>query len=124
MGELGAVFAGGVAGALARTGLAQAWSTAPGGWPWATLVANVAGAFVLGLVLARTRTGTPLRGLLGPGLCGALTTFSTLQVELVRLLGSGHVVRALAYGAVSLVLGLAALDAGRRRLGGPVEADQ
>ena len=107
---LTAVFIGGVAGALARAGVADALAHDPGGWPWATLVVNVAGAFVLGWVAARNYR----RALLGQGFCGALTTFSTFQLELLQMLDRDRLGLAAAYAAVSLALGLAAAELGRR----------
>lgn len=116
--EVVAVFAGGVAGALARAGLAHTWTHAPGQWPWATFLVNVAGAFVLGAVAAAFRRGPGRAGvpraLLGTGVCGALTTFSTLQVELVLMLRDGDPGLALGYGSATLVVGLAAVWAGDR----------
>ncbi len=109
-----AVFLGGAAGAVARVALAQGWPAEPGTWPWATFAANVAGAGLLGAVEARTPPSGPVRGLLGPGLCGALTTFSALQVELAVLLDAGHAALAGSYAAASLGAGLLALVAGRR----------
>ena len=108
---LAAVFAGGVAGTLARLALLEALPVDPGAFPWATFLANVAGAFLLGVV---AREGGPRGALLGPGLCGALTTFSTLQVELLLLLDGGQVALAAGYGAASLAAGLAAVTAGAR----------
>jgi CrcB protein len=109
--ELTAVFAGGCAGALARVALSEAWPADPGSWPWATLLVNVAGAFVLGLVVS----GGPRGALLGPGFCGALTTFSTLQLEVLEMLDDGRVALAAAYLAVSVAAGLCAVEiAGRR----------
>ena len=107
---LTAVFIGGVAGALARAGVADALAPDPGHWPWATLIVNVAGAFVLGWVAARSYR----RALIGQGFCGALTTFSTFQLELLQMLDHGRAGLALAYAAVSLALGLAAAELGRR----------
>jgi fluoride exporter len=104
------VFAGGVAGALARAGVVEALPHDPGQWPWATLLVNVAGAFVLGAVAAR---GFRL-GLLGQGFCGALTTFSTFQLELLQMLDGGRIGLALASAAVSLALGVGAAELGRR----------
>ena len=86
MRELAAVFIGGVVGALARAGVAEALPPAPGHWPWATLLVNVAGAFVLGAVAARGYR----RALLGQGFCGALTTFSAFQLELLHMLDAGR----------------------------------
>jgi len=113
-----AVFAGGAIGAVARVALAQAWAAEQATWPWATFVANVLGAGLLGAVEARRDLSGPARGLLGPGLCGALTTFSTLQVELVLLLDAGRAPLAAAYAAASLAAGLAALVGGRRLASG------
>ncbi len=118
MRELAAVFVGGALGALARTGLGEAWPVVPGQWPWATFGVNVAGCLVLGAVMVLTAPGTARRGLLGPGLCGGLTTFSTLQLELADLLRDGEGVLAAAYAATSVIMGLAALEAGRRLAGG------
>ena len=110
--ELGAVFAGGMAGALARAGLNQAWPPPAGHWPWATFLANVAGAALLGWVVAGRRH----HRLLGTGFCGALTTFSTLQLELLRMLDAGRIGLALLYVAASIAAGLVAVGvAGRAR---------
>jgi CrcB protein len=102
--DLLAIFAGGCAGALVRAGLATALP--PGsGWPWATFAVNVAGAFILALVYDRAR----LRPLVGTGFCGALTTFSAVQIELFDMLDAGRVGLATAYGAASLAAGYAAV---------------
>jgi len=110
--ELTAIFLGGVLGTLARVALAEAFPHAPAAWPWPTLAVNLFGAFALGWTVARlppTRYGRPF---LGIGVCGALTTFSTLQLELLRMLDAGEALRALAYGAASLAGGLALARAG------------
>lgn len=113
--QLGAIFAGGALGALARVALAELAPHAPAGWPWATLAANVAGAFLLGLVLARPPAAGPdapasrSRAFLGTGVCGALTTFSAFQLELLRMLDEGATGLALGYAATSLAAGLAAV---------------
>jgi len=113
--EIAAVFAGGFVGAIARAGLVEALPHAPGEWPWATFIVNVAGAFALGYVVTRLQERLPLsayrRPLLGTGFCGALTTFSTLQLELLRMLDGGHVALALAYSAISLAAGFLAVAA-------------
>lgn len=113
-----ALLVGGFVGTVLRALLADAWAHDPSSWPWATLTVNVVGALVLGLVVAllRTRPTASLywRPLLGTGLCGGLTTFSTLQLELVRMADADAVGLAAAYLAVSLVLGLAAVTAGLR----------
>ena len=104
------MFAGGIVGALARALVVETIPHDPGQWPWATLLVNVAGAFVLGLVAARGFR----RVLIGQGFCGALTTFSTFQLELLQMLDAGRDGLALAYAAVSLAAGLAAAELGRR----------
>jgi CrcB protein len=113
--ELAAIFAGGAAGALTRAGVAEALPHHAGQWPWATFVVNIAGAFVLAWVVTRLQERLPLsayrRPLLGTGLCGALTTFSTVQVELLDLVDGGHGGLALAYAASSIACGFAAVFA-------------
>jgi CrcB protein len=108
-----AVFAGGCVGALARAGLAEALPPGAGGWPWGTFVANLAGAFVLGWVAAILHRGRR-RAFLATGFCGALTTFSTFQLELFELLDRDRVAVAAGYAAASVVLGLYAVLLGRR----------
>ena len=108
-----AVFAGGCLGALARAGLAELLPPAAGGWPWGTFVANLAGAFVLGWVAAVLHRGRR-RAFLATGVCGALTTFSGLQLELLELLDRGRLGVAAGYAGASLALGLWAVLLGRR----------
>jgi fluoride exporter len=110
--ELLAIFAGGFAGAVARALIGDALAPgAPGDWPWATFLVNVAGAALLGYLVTRLQERLPLsawrRPLLGTGLCGALTTFSTMQVELLRMLDRGRVGLALGYAAASVAAGFA-----------------
>jgi CrcB protein len=111
--ELAAVFAGGFAGAIARAALLDALPHRAGEWPWATLAANVVGAFALGYFTTRLQERLPLsayrRPLLGTGVCGALTTFSTLQLELLTMLDEGRSGLAAAYVLVSVAAGFAAV---------------
>lgn len=113
-----ALLAGGFVGTVLRALLADAWVHDPTAWPWSTFVVNVAGALLLGIVVAvlRSRPAASLswRPLLGTGLCGGLTTFSALQLELVAMAEGGAAGRAAAYLAASLVLGLAMVVAGLR----------
>jgi len=106
-----AVFAGGCAGALARAGLARALPTH--GWPWSTFAANVVGTSALALFATRLQERLPpstyRRPFLGTGVCGALTTFSTLQIEVIRMARAGNDARAAAYYAASLAAGLASM---------------
>jgi fluoride exporter len=111
--ELAAIFAGGFLGAVARAELAEALPHDSGDWPWATFIVNVAGAFLLGYFVTRLQERLPLsayrRPLLGTGLCGALTTFSTMQVELLRMLDDDRIALALSYAVVSVGAGFAAV---------------
>jgi fluoride exporter len=111
--ELAAIFAGGAVGALARAALVEWLPPHAGRWPWATFAVNVAGAFLLGYFATRLQERLPLsaykRPLLGTGLCGALTTFSTMQLEMVRMLDRGSLALALGYAGASVVAGFAAV---------------
>ncbi len=113
-----ALLAGGFVGAVLRALLADAWPHDPAAWPWATFVVNLVGCLLLGVVVAQLRDRPTAslywRPLLGTGLCGGLTTFSALQLELVRMAEHGASVLAGAYLAVSIALGLAAVVAGLR----------
>jgi CrcB protein len=103
-----AIYAGGVLGALVRVGLAQATPHGPGGWPWGTFAANMAGALLLGYFIARLRDH-PEDSLAHPfltiGVCGTLTTFSTLQLELFEMVDGGHLGLATAYVGATLAAG-------------------
>jgi fluoride exporter len=105
--ELTAIFAGGALGTLARVGLAEAFPNAPAVWPWTTFAVNLLGALVLGWAVARLPLASHGRPFLGIGVCGALTTFATFQLELLRMLDAGDWTLALAYAAASLAGGLA-----------------
>jgi CrcB protein len=107
--ELAAIFAGGIVGAVVRAGLAELVPHPPGAWPWATFTVNVVGALLLGYFVTRLQERLPVsrypRPLLGTGLCGALTTFSTMQVELVEMLERGHLALAAGYAGASVATG-------------------
>ena len=111
--ELAAIFAGGFIGAIARAELGEALPAGGADWPWATFIANIAGAFLLGYFATRLQERLPLsayrRPFLGTGICGALTTFSTFQLELLRMLDDGRIALALGYAATSVALGFAAV---------------
>lgn len=113
--ELAAVFAGGAIGTLARVALELLADPDPARWPWPTFVVNVVGAFLLGYFTTRLTERLPVssyrRPLLGTGLCGGLTTFSTMQVETVAMLEHGHWGLAAGYTAASLAAGLLAVYA-------------
>ena len=110
--ELAAVFAGGALGSLARAGLSTLLVPNPAAWPWPTFTVNIVGAFLLGYFVTRLLERLPVssyrRPLLGTGICGGLTTFSTMQVETVKMLEHQHYVLAVGYTAVSIAAGLLA----------------
>ena len=77
-----------------------------------TLLVNVVGSALLGVLLGLRDASPAVLALVGTGFCGALTTFSTLGADVVRLLEERALGRALAYLAATLVLGLGAAAAG------------
>jgi fluoride exporter len=113
--RLAAIYAGGAIGALARVGLAEAAPHGAGAWPWATFAVNMGGALLLGYFVARLRDH-PEDSLVHPflttGICGTLTTFSTLQLELFQMVGAGHVALAASYLAATLAAGFLAVRTG------------
>ncbi|WP_456825634.1 fluoride efflux transporter FluC [Cellulomonas sp. P5_E12] len=113
------VAVGGAVGTTARWALTQAVGTSSSGWPTATFVENLLGSFLLGALLeALLRRGSESpRGRLvrlgaGTGVLGGFTTFSSLAIEMERLIAGGQVTMSLLYGALSVVLGLLACIAG------------
>jgi len=113
---LGAIYAGGVIGALGRVGLSEALPHGVDAWPWATFIVNMVGAALLGWFVTRLGELLPpstyRRPFLGTGICGALTTFSTLQLELFKMLEGGYVGLAVAYIAATLIGGFACVHLG------------
>ncbi len=118
--ELGAIFLGGAAGALVRVWLGTVLPAGTG-WPWSTFAINVSGSFALAAIAAWLRAhpsaGRYWRPLLGAGLCGAYTTFSTLQVQLLELVEHHRGGLAAGYGLASLAAGLGAVWLGGRVTG-------
>lgn len=113
---LGTISAGGAAGALARYGLAAALPYPPGGFPWATFAANVAGCLLIGVLMVLVTEvwpGRPLvRPFLGIGVLGGFTTFSTYVVDIGRTAAAGSPHTALAYLAGTVAAALTATYAG------------
>ena len=115
------VATGGGAGAWLRYLTGRAWTGAIGpvaasAFPWATLTANVLGSFAMGLLvgwLARHGTGGEhWRLLLGVGVLGGYTTFSSFALEFALFIERGALASAALYVAVSLVAGFAGLFGG------------
>jgi CrcB protein len=111
--ELAAIFCGGIVGALVRTGLAQAFPDSAHTWPWAIFTVNIVGTFLLGYFVTRLAERLPTsaykRPFLGTGLCGALTTFSTVQLELYKMTRAHEWGLAVGYAAATLVASFAAV---------------
>ncbi|HVV90247.1 MAG TPA: fluoride efflux transporter CrcB [Solirubrobacterales bacterium] len=107
--ELAAIFAGGALGTLARAGLAEALPHDVTSWPWPTFIGNVVSVLLLGYFVTRLQERLPLssyrRPFLGTGICGGLSTFSTMQVEVVKMLDAGVYGLAAAYVAASVAAG-------------------
>ena len=111
--ELAAVFVGGAVGTVARAAVGTLAVADPGRWPWPTFAVNIIGAFLLGYFTTRLLERLPLssyrRPSLGTGLCGGLTTFSTMQVETLKMIEAQHYGLAAGYTAASIAAGLVAV---------------
>ena len=96
-----------------RAALAEAFPHPATAWPWPTFGVNIAAAFLLGYFVTRLTERLPLssyrRPLLGTGLCGGLSTFSTMQVEILKMLDAGAWGLAAGYTAASIAAGYAAI---------------
>jgi len=124
--RVASILAGGAIGTLARAGVAEVLPHSGGSWPWATFAVNLAGAALLAWLTTRLDEIVPpsryARLLFGTGLCGGLTTFSTFQIEVLRLAKDGYPETAVGYAATSLAAGMAlaiaaTVVARRRRYG-------
>jgi CrcB protein len=122
-GYLAAVFLGGAVGSLSRHGLGLVLPT-PDGWPLSTLIINLAGAFLLGVLLDALLRQGPDAGRLrvarlvfGTGFLGAFTTYSALALEAVTLAGSHGPAALVLYVLVSVLLGITCAAAGVRVAG-------
>ena len=110
------VMFGGAIGAALRyhvSRFAAGWFAA--GWPGGTLLVNIIGSLVMGLLagwLHRQGDAEPWRLLLGVGILGGFTTFSAFSLETVQLIEAGRLPAALLYVGLSVILSIAALFAG------------
>jgi fluoride exporter len=111
-----AIAVGGAAGAVARHGVATLGATCCVSLvPWQTLVVNVAGSWILGIlmsILPGTNVTPAVRAGLTIGFCGGLTTFSTFSLEAVTLARAGQVPLAAGYLVGSVLLATAGVMAG------------
>jgi CrcB protein len=108
--RIAVICVGGAVGTLVRAGTAEALPHRSGEWPWATFIVNLVGAFILGWLLTRlaerTAPSRHWRFLVGTGFCGALTTFSTFQIETFQFARAGDVGLAIAYPVASMAAGM------------------
>jgi CrcB protein len=108
-----AIAVAGALGALARWGIGTWFGQRFPSFPWGTMVINVSGSFLLGLLFAaliERSAGSPtMRIALTTGLMGAYTTFSTFSLETYRLFEDGATGAAIANIGLSLALGLVAV---------------
>jgi CrcB protein len=112
------VSAGGALGAVARWAVAQTLPHHHGEVPWATLLTNVAGCFLIGVLMVVVIEVVPGRALvrpfLGTGVLGGFTTFSTYAMDTRGLLAADRPAVAALYLAGTLAVGLLAAVAGLR----------
>jgi CrcB protein len=112
--EIGAIFLGGAVGALLRVWLGEAFSPAAPSWPWVTFAINISGSFALAYFATRLQERLPLstyrRPLLGTGFCGAYTTFSTMAVEILKIIDAGRYQLAAGYALASIAAGYVAIS--------------
>ncbi|SFP02936.1 CrcB protein [Amycolatopsis arida] len=111
-----AIAAGGVLGALARFGVDALLPHRPGTWAWATLLVNVSGCLLIGVLMVLVEEVWPGRRLprpfLGIGLLGGYTTFSTAMVDAQQLARAGAAHTAVLYLGGTLLVALTAVAAG------------
>jgi CrcB protein len=105
------VAAGGVLGVLARYGLGRA-TMHTDALIWTTVGINIAGSFLLGLLVASEWFSRDVREGLGVGFLGGFTTFSTFSVQVILEAEGGRAGTAAVYVAASVIGGIAAAALG------------
>ena len=107
---------GGALGALARWAVSEAVGGTPPGWPWATLLVNLTGCLLIGVLLAVLLARFPRSALLRPflavGVLGGYTTYSAFAVEVVLLADAGAWAVAGGYLLASVLGGVACVALG------------
>lgn len=111
---IGAIAIGGATGALARFGVNHAAIKLWGAdFPWGTMIVNVLGSFLMGLIIVKFAhmDGVPatLKTFVVTGFLGAFTTFSTFSLDFATLWERGDALNAFAYMAASVILSISAL---------------
>lgn len=107
---------GGFIGSVARYLVALALPLSATGFPYATLLVNLAGSFLIGLIselsISTTLLTPQARLFLATGVCGGFTTFSSAMYETMSLTKEGHLLSAGMYVAGSAIGGMLTLYAG------------
>ena len=110
------VGSGSFLGGAARYLISLAMRNASKGFPWATLLVNVAGCLLIGLLWGWLSRTSQMEGnlslFLTVGLCGGFTTLSTFSKEALMLLQNGNVWGFVGYVAASVIIGIAFVAAG------------
>ncbi len=107
--SLGFVATGGALGACLRYLISNWALTFFGkGFPFGTLIVNIIGSFIMGLLFALLEQGvisaSPWRQMIGVGFLGALTTFSTFSMDSLLLLQQGELIKAIANVAINVLV--------------------
>ena len=107
---------GGALGSVARFALSNATARVMGeSFPWGTILVNISGCFVIGLLAVTTDVGgrvstpTDIRQFLLIGVCGGYTTFSSFSLQTLNLIREGALAGALANVAISVIACVAAV---------------
>ena len=112
-----AVALGSALGGTVRYALSRLWPWVPGGWPMATMTANVFGSLAIGLLsvalAGRTGGAETARLFWMTGVLGGFTTYSAFALETVTLAGAGEAMRAAAYVGATVLVCLVAAFVGR-----------
>ena len=113
---LATIAVGGVIGSAARYGAGLAWPTSAGSFPWTTLLINVVGCALMGVLMVAVTeaysTHRLVRPFLGTGVLGGFTTFSTYTVDIQKLIDGDVPGTALLYLAATAVAAIAAVWVG------------
>jgi CrcB protein len=111
------VFIGAGIGGVARYGIGRMMATQSSTFPWNTLLVNITGSLLIGLLAAMAQgrgLSAQTQAFLIVGICGGYTTFSAFSVETVTMIQGGHWSRATIYALASVVLCVVATLAGMR----------
>ncbi len=112
--ELSAVSAGGAVGAVARHLVST--TAVPAGFPWVTFTVNVSGCLLIGVLVVVSARAVPrlpwVRPLLGVGVLGGWTTFSTYALDAQRLWSRGDLPEGVGYVVGTVVAAIVAVGLG------------